>query len=68
METIKELMERTGLHYGVIRYRIKRLGLESKYTNIKNQAPVRIFTPDEIAKIEGYKPGKPGRPWKKAIK
>jgi len=67
METIKQLMERTGLHYGVVRFRIKKLGLEPRYTHVKNQAPVRTFSKDEIKKIEGYVAGKPGRPWKKAI-
>ena len=67
METIKELMERTGLHYGVVRYRMKKRNIKKRYTNIPNQAPMRIFNVEEVREIEFYQAGTPGRPWKKKV-
>lgn len=65
METIREMMDRTGLHYGVIRFRIGKLGFVKRYGKSPNRALERVFDPDEVKQIEGYEYGKPGRPWKK---
>ena len=65
METIREIIDRTGLTYGVIRFRMKKLNVYGRLTDDKNSPPRRVFTPTEAGEIENYQYGVAGRPWHK---
>lgn len=63
METIREIMARTGLTYGVVRFRMRKLDVYGRLTDDRNSPPKRVFTRAEADLIEHYQYGKSGRPW-----